>query len=138
MSNNNETLRNSINDVEAGYEYMLAYAAQGLINEPTSGGSGPSIRVYLEKMQNGLVSIVDDFETVIKDATGDNAELYLNYLSVLKEDAAKSKKAVDLVMSLPSIGSQVIDNLNASIHLRAILTDIFLIDEALTSLSRHQ
>lgn len=89
-------------------------------------------------MQNGLVSIVDDFETVIKDATGDNAELYLNYLSVLKEDAAKSKKAVDLVMSLPSIGSQVIDNLNASIHLRALLTDIFLIDEALTSLSRHQ
>ena len=138
MSNNNETLRNSINDVEAGYEYMLAYAAQGLIDEPTSGGSGPSIRVYLEKMQNGLVSIVDDFETVIKEVSGDNAEIYLNYLSVLKEDAAKSKKAVDLVMSLPSIGSQVIDNLNASIHLRALLTDIFLIDEALTSLSRHQ
>lgn len=138
MSNNNETLRNSINDVEAGYEYMLAYAAQGLIDEPTSGGSGPSIRVYLERMQNGLVSIVDDFETVIKEETSDNSELYLNYLSVLKEDAAKSKKAVDLVMSLPSIGSQVIDNLNASIHLRALLTDIFLIDEALTSLSRHQ
>lgn len=138
MSNNNDTLRNSINDVEAGYEYMLAYAAQGLIDEPTSGGSGPSIRVYLERMQNGLVSIVDDFETVINEVTGDNAELYLNYLSVLKEDAAKSKKAVDLVMSLPSIGSQVIDNLNASIHLRALLTDIFLIDEALTSLSRHQ
>ena len=138
MSINNETLRNSINDVEAGYEYMLAYAAQGLIDEPTSGGSGPSLRVYLERMQNGLLSIADDFETVIKDATGDNAELYLNYLSVLKEDAAKSKKAVDLVMSLPSIGSQVIDNLNASIHLRALLTDIFLIDEALTSLSRHQ
>ncbi len=138
MSNNNETLRNSINDVEAGYEYMLAYAAQGLIDEPTSGGSGPSIRVYLERMQNGLVSIVDDFETVINEVTGDNAEIYLNYLSVLKEDAAKSKKAVDLVMSLPSIGSQVIDNLNASIHLRALLTDIFLIDEALTSLSRHQ
>jgi len=138
MSNNNETLRNSINDVEAGYEYMLAYAAQGLIDEPTSGGSGPSIRVYLERMQNGLLSIADDFETAIKEVTGDNAELYLNYLSVLKEDAAKSKKAVDLVMSLPSIGSQVIDNLNASIHLRALLTDIFLIDEALTSLSRHQ
>jgi hypothetical protein len=138
MSINNETLRNSINDVEAGYEYMLAYAAQGLIDEPTSGGSGPSIRVYLERMQNGLLSIADDFETAIKEVTGDNAELYLNYLSVLKEDAAKSKKAVDLVMSLPSIGSQVIDNLNASIHLRALLTDIFLIDEALTSLSRHQ
>lgn len=138
MSNNNEKLRNSINDVEAGYEYMLAYAAQGLMDEPTSGGSGPSIRTYLERMQNGLTSISNDFEAVIKDVTGDNAALYLNYLTVLKEDAATSKKAIDLVMSLPSIGSQVIDNLNASIHLRALLTDIFLLDEALTSLSKHQ
>ena len=138
MSDMNEKLRNSINDVEAGYEYMLAYAAQGLMDEPSSGGSGPSIRVYLEKMLNGLSSIADDFEDVINDVTGDNAELYINYLSVLKEDAVKSEKAIALVMSLPSIGSQVIDNLNASIHIRALLTDVFLIDEALTSLSRHQ
>lgn len=134
----NEKLRNSINDVEAGYEYMLAYAAQGLMDEPSSGGSGPSIRVYLEKMLSGLSSIADDFEAVINEITGDNAELYLNYVSVLKEDAVKSEKAIALVMSLPSIGSQVIDNLNASIHIRALLTDVFLIDEALTALSRHQ
>jgi hypothetical protein len=30
-----------------------------------------------------------------------------------------------------SISSQVVDNLNASIHLRALLTDLFLIDEVL-------
>jgi hypothetical protein len=30
-----------------------------------------------------------------------------------------------------TIGSQMIDNLNASIHLRALLTDLFLLDEAL-------
>jgi hypothetical protein len=29
------------------------------------------------------------------------------------------------------ISSPLVDNLNASIHLRALLTDIFLIDEAL-------
>ena len=138
MSDINEKLRNSINEVEAGYEYMLAYAAQGLLDEPSSGGSGPSIRVYLEKMLNGLSSITDDFEAVINDVTGDNAKLYLNYLSMLKEDALKSEMAIALVMSLPSIGSQVIDNLNASIHIRALLTDVFLIDEALTSLSRYQ
>jgi len=138
MNDINEKLRNSINDVEAGYEYMLAYAAQGLMDEPSSGGSGPSIRVYLERIQNGLSTITDDFEAVINEVTGDNAELYINYLSVLKEDAVKSEKAITLVMSLPSIGSQVIDNLNASIHIRALLTDVFLIDEALTSLSRHQ
>lgn len=138
MSDINEKLRNSINDVEAGYEYMLAYAAQGLAEEPTSGGSGPSIRVYLEKLQKGLMVIADDFEAVINEDTSNHANLYIAYVSVIREDAEKSKKAVDVVLSLPSIGSQVIDNLNASIHLRALLTDVFLIDEALTSLSRHQ
>ena len=36
-----------------------------------------------------------------------------------------------MVLAQPSISSQLIDNLNASIHLRALLTDLFLIDELL-------
>ena len=31
----------------------------------------------------------------------------------------------------PSIGSQLVDNLNASTHLRAVLTDLFLLAEIL-------
>jgi hypothetical protein len=38
---------------------------------------------------------------------------------------------VQLVMAQPSLSSQMIDNLNASIHVRALLTDLFLIDEIL-------
>jgi len=30
-----------------------------------------------------------------------------------------------------SISSQLVDNLNAGIHLRAVLTDLFLVDELL-------
>ena len=36
-----------------------------------------------------------------------------------------------MVLAQPSISSQLVDNLNASIHLRALLTDLFLIDEVL-------
>jgi hypothetical protein len=32
-----------------------------------------------------------------------------------------------------AICSQLVDNLNASIHLRALLTDLFLIDEAIAA-----
>ena len=39
--------------------------------------------------------------------------------------------ALELVLAQPSISSQLVDNLNASIHLRALLTDLFLIDEIL-------
>ena len=52
------------------------------------------------------------------------------------DDAGDASAAIQLVLSLPAIGSQVIDNLNASIHLRALLTDLFLIDEVLKTASR--
>jgi len=48
---------------------------------------------------------------------------------VLDRDANDSLAAIEMVRAQPVISSQVIDNLNASIHLRALLTDLFLIDE---------
>jgi hypothetical protein len=64
------------------------------------------------------------------------ADKYLAFLRVLDRDAGDSLAAVQLVMAQPSISSQTIDNLNASIHVRALLTDLFLIDEILKDRSR--
>jgi hypothetical protein len=50
---------------------------------------------------------------------------------VLERDAEDSITAMELVSAQPALSSQLIDNLNASIHLRALLTDLFLIDEIL-------
>ena len=52
---------------------------------------------------------------------------------MIERDARDAQAAVQLVIAQPFIGSALIDNLNASIHLRALLTDLFLIDEALKS-----
>ena len=43
----------------------------------------------------------------------------------------KAGAAIRLVLAQPAISSQLIDNLNASVHLRTLLTDIFLLDETL-------
>jgi len=40
-----------------------------------------------------------------------------------------------MILGQPAISSQLIDNLNASIHLRALLTDVFLVGEILRSRS---
>jgi len=56
---------------------------------------------------------------------------------VLERDALDSRAAVQLVLAQPAISSQLIDNLNASIHLRALLTDLFLIDEVLKTHQRR-
>ena len=50
---------------------------------------------------------------------------------VLDQDARHTRAALRLVLAQRALSSQLIDNLNASIHIRALLTDIFLIDETL-------
>ena len=45
---------------------------------------------------------------------------------------------MQLVLAQPSISSQLVDNLNASIHLRALLTDLFLLDEVLKLHARSE
>ena len=50
---------------------------------------------------------------------------------MLQRDAESAMAAMELVLAQPAIGSQLIDNLNASIHLRALLADLFLVTEIL-------
>ena len=50
---------------------------------------------------------------------------------MLGRDARDAHAAVELVLAQSSISSQLVDNLNASIHVRALLTDLFLVDEIL-------
>jgi hypothetical protein len=52
---------------------------------------------------------------------------------VIDRDARDAQAAVQIVLAQRFIGSAIVDNLNASIHLRALLTDLFLIDESLKS-----
>jgi hypothetical protein len=52
-------------------------------------------------------------------------------IALTAADAGRARAAVRLVLSRPSVGSQLIDNLNASLHVRALLTDLFLLDEVI-------
>jgi hypothetical protein len=50
-------------------------------------------------------------------------------IGVLEADASASLAAIRLVSARSGVSSQLIDNLNANIHLRALLTDLFLVDD---------
>jgi hypothetical protein len=65
----------------------------------------------------------------VKEEGLEPADKYLAFLAVLDRDARDSLAAIDLVLAQPAISSQLVDNLNASIHLRALLTDLFLVGE---------
>ena len=48
------------------------------------------------------------------------------FLDVVRQDAAMASAAINLVLSKPGISSQAVDNLNASIHIRALLPDVLV------------
>ncbi|MSO82004.1 MAG: hypothetical protein EXQ53_01720 [Acidobacteria bacterium] len=111
---------------------MLAYAAQGLSGDAGSQ-SGGQLREFLTRAAAALTGIGDVFAALIERDGLEPSARYRAYGAVLERDARDSLAAVDLVLAQPSISSQLVDNLNASIHLRALLTDLFLIDEILKS-----
>ncbi|HLG98884.1 MAG TPA: hypothetical protein VKX49_21410 [Bryobacteraceae bacterium] len=108
---------------------MLAFAAQGMPSE--HGGRGSEVRQSMIRAVESLSALSSAYSAAVRDAALKPVEPYQAFLKVLERDANDARVAFELVLAQSSIGSQLIDNLNASIHLRALLTDLFLIDEIL-------
>ncbi|HWE52340.1 MAG TPA: hypothetical protein VG273_21270 [Bryobacteraceae bacterium] len=108
--------------IEECYEYMLAYAAKG-INGDESPVTGNELRHFMIRALDALSGIAEacrDLQPPVKSGP---------FLKVLERDASDSFVSFELVLAQPFISSQLIDNLNASMHLRALLADLFLMDE---------
>jgi hypothetical protein len=118
------------NAIEECYEFMLGYAAQGLSSDRDSH-SGEQIREFLNGAVNALNGLNQSCVAAAGNAGLEPAEKYQAFFDVLNRDARDSLAAIELVLVQPAISSQLVDNLNASIHLRALLTDLFLVDELL-------
>jgi hypothetical protein len=116
------------NHIEECYEFMLAYAAQRL---PSDEGNraGAQLREFLQRAVNALTGLAESCATAVKREGLEPAAAHQAFFSVLDRDARDSLAAIELVLAQPSISSQLIDNLNASIHLRALLTDLLLLGE---------
>jgi hypothetical protein len=123
-----EKLEKSCDAIEECYEFMLAYAAQGLADDQGSP-SGSQLRGYLTRAASAVAGLADSFTALVKQEGLQPAEKYHKFIAVLDRDASDALAAIELVLAQPSLSSQLIDNLNASIHVRALLTDLFLIDE---------
>jgi len=123
-----ERLEKSCDAIEECYEFMLAYAAQGLASDEGSQ-SGGNLRGYLTRAASAVAGLADSFTALVKEENLQPAEKYHKFIAVLGRDASDALAAIELVLAQPSLSSQLIDNLNASIHVRALLTDLFLIDE---------
>ncbi len=120
-------LKKRIDVIEESYEFFLAYAARGV----SGAQSDDEVRQFLQRMDEALTDVADGFKSVAEQDASSPVEPVQAMIDVLERDAQTTQAAVRLVLARSSMGSQLIDNLNASIHVRAMLTDLFLLDEAL-------
>ncbi len=118
------SLAERIEAVEQAYELMLAYAAQGRQNDADDSSS---IRRFLQRADVAL----DGLAACLSERVAARSDVFGDFIAVLDQDARSTRAALRLVLAQRALSSQLIDNLNASIHIRALLTDLFLIDEIL-------
>jgi hypothetical protein len=118
--------------IEDCYEFTLSYAAKGVAADETST-LGQQLREKLTGAVDAMRGLESASAALLKTGQLTPPEKYAAFFDVMARDAQSAAAAMELVLVQPVIGTQLIDNLNASIHLRALLTDLFLVTEILTA-----
>ena len=122
-------LAQRIDVIERGYEYLLAYAAQGRQDD-----AGTELRDTLARMHEALTGMQGSLRAAFADApvpTGTR-----DFTDAVERDVLVARGAIGLVLGRERIASLLVDNFNASVHVRALLTDLFLVEQALKSPAR--
>lgn len=125
-----EELQRRADAIEGGYELMLAYAAQGLASDQGAANSS-QLRDHLQRFDAALTGLAQVYRDAANTLGVWPKEALEGLLKTLEADATFTQSALRMALAQPGISSQLVDNLNASIHVRALLTDVFVIDELL-------
>lgn len=116
-------LAERIDAIESGYEYLLAYAAQGRQDD-----AGTDLRPTLERMHAALSLMQGSIRAALPGLPAQTG--VDDFTDAVERDVRSARGAIGLVLARERIASLLVDNLNASVHLRALLTDLFLLDQA--------
>jgi hypothetical protein len=142
-SSTSQLFAQAVDTIESAYEFSLAYAAQGRESEPLAGGTS-EIRTRLTAMltaANELPPLMDNLSLALSTSSADADSAHNAaqvFITQLRLDARAASAVLKLVLAAPSISSQLADNFNASIHVRTLLTDLFVMDEWVKQMQRKK
>src|SRR5262245_35488925 len=95
------TLADHIDALERAYEYMIAYAGQELLGDE---GSGSEIRAHLKHAEAALAALAAlPLAGLGAPDAAATRPAYEAFLAVLRDDASKSREAVNLALAQPTI-----------------------------------
>lgn len=114
-------IRERIEEVEEAYEFMLAYAAQGRAEE---GAEGARIRAFLTRFRDAAQAISGMVDSLPEPAAA------AGFLARFREESRTVDSVLAVVLARADISSEVVDNANGLLALRAYLTSLFFLDKA--------
>ena len=120
-------LAQAMDAIEGAYEAALSYAAQGH-EAVVADSNSDSIREYLEGAERALGHLGQRVRACVADP---DSGAWPDFLEIVEADAGRARSTLALALAQPALSSELVDNLNASTHVRAVLTDLFLIDSVL-------
>jgi ABC-type transporter Mla subunit MlaD len=124
-------LQAHIDAVEGAYEFFLAYAAQGLTQEVEGSRVTAQFREHLDAMIAAVTQLGEVVGRLMEEEAPSFKGELAAFRTIVDADATKAAAVLHLIKGQSFPTSQLVDNLNASVHVRALLTDLFLLDEAL-------
>jgi hypothetical protein len=116
----------SIATFERGYDALLAY---GKLHRKDDTGS--DIRHTLVSMHAALDGLGPLVASIIGAGSSETARVAADFVSAVTDDARKARGAIALVLSSAAISSRLVGSLDTNVHLRALLSDLRLVDQAL-------
>jgi len=117
-------IRQNIENIEEAYEFMLAYAAQGRVEEG-AGPDGAHIRAFMERFAAAAEALAGQ----VGDLAGPLGDTGAAMLDAFQRDSATILSVLRLVLARDNISSEMVDNTNGLIAMRAYLTSLFFIDK---------
>ena len=121
----NQNIREDIERIEEAYEFMLAYAAQGRVDEG-AGPDGAHIRNFLNQFldaSQNIMANIDEISAAYKDSD--------SFIKNFENDGNIMKSVLVMLLQKDNISSEMIDNANGLITVRSYLTSLFFIDKSL-------
>src|SRR5208337_5140485 len=91
---------NRCNALEECYEFLLAYAAQGLPSDQGSK-SGGQVREFLQRAVKALTGLAETCAMAVKEEGFEPSDKYLAFFAVLDRDARDALAAIELVLAQP-------------------------------------
>ena len=116
--------------IEEAYELMLAYASQG----HRRGTEGGEVRDFLKRADAALDGIGAGRNRRCESCRGRPRAVFSPFVATLEDDARKARAGIKLSSPNERSDRQAGRQSRCVIHLRALLTDLFLVDEAIASM----